>query len=546
MKNELKIFFTFLLVFSLFVHWSTWNEQSRFALTRAIVDEARFEIDSFFNVTGYRLYYKNHYYCDKHPGLSFISTFIYFFWRIGKEIHVNYYLPYKVQVFDKMVTFLYPIYDSETQFFLWLLTIFSSSIFIALTSVIIFKFAKGIGCNEKDSIFIALTMGFATILFHVAIVYWDHAIATFLVFLSFHLLYFRKSSPFIFLSGLLLGFSISSHIYSLVFLLGFPFYMVLKKYRYNLFLSFFLGLSIGLLPILLYNYLLFDNFSIRIPILELVDKQIWELNLKDVWIISTPFIVVVLNEFIIFRTFFVIIKLLFFPERGLFFYSPILFLFFPLIFYSWKKFKAEIKLVLFLFFLFILGLAWKFFWFSGITFGQRDFSTLIPFMFLPFIFSFEKIKRKKVVYFLVGLSVFINFLGLQCLECLSLNSPATDLNPSNFLPNLNKFEDFYSGKNLSYSVLKNPVFEYYFPLFLRNGPRSKVFESIVNSISEKKFSMNVSYNAHLRPIDEVSSKFYKKMIYSNPFPSFISLIFLSLFLIFLWRKEIFNKNSKLN
>lgn len=57
------------------------RELSQLALTRAIVDEGRLEIDSYYNETGDRAYYNGHYYTDKAPGLSFLALPVYATWK---------------------------------------------------------------------------------------------------------------------------------------------------------------------------------------------------------------------------------------------------------------------------------------------------------------------------------------------------------------------------------------------------------------------------------------------------------------------------------
>jgi len=76
-KREIKIFFIFFVIYSFFIHWSGWNETSFFVLTRAIVDEGRLEIDSYYNQTSDRAFYDENYYSIKAPGLSFFASPIY-------------------------------------------------------------------------------------------------------------------------------------------------------------------------------------------------------------------------------------------------------------------------------------------------------------------------------------------------------------------------------------------------------------------------------------------------------------------------------------
>ena len=93
-KKEFKIFLTFFIIYLCFARFEPWNDTSKLDLTRAIVDEHRFEIDSYINDTennivtsdisdtGDRTYYKGHYYSDKPPGASFLTIPVYVFFKL--------------------------------------------------------------------------------------------------------------------------------------------------------------------------------------------------------------------------------------------------------------------------------------------------------------------------------------------------------------------------------------------------------------------------------------------------------------------------------
>lgn len=68
------------------MHWGGWYEASVFGLTKAIVDENRFEIDTIANQTSDRAYYNGHYYSEKSPCTSFMVVPIYAIW---KSIYLN-------------------------------------------------------------------------------------------------------------------------------------------------------------------------------------------------------------------------------------------------------------------------------------------------------------------------------------------------------------------------------------------------------------------------------------------------------------------------
>ncbi|MEM5854007.1 MAG: hypothetical protein QW228_06580, partial [Candidatus Aenigmatarchaeota archaeon] len=86
-RIEFKIFLTFFLLYSFFTQWNDiWDFNSSFSLTRAIVEENKFEIDSYHNTTEVKSYYNEHYYTPISPGISFLTTWIYW---IGKKFNTS-------------------------------------------------------------------------------------------------------------------------------------------------------------------------------------------------------------------------------------------------------------------------------------------------------------------------------------------------------------------------------------------------------------------------------------------------------------------------
>ncbi len=60
--------------FAYFVGAPAWNQNSRFALTRAIVEEGTVAIDSHHQTTGDKSFRDGHFYCDKAPGVSVFAV----------------------------------------------------------------------------------------------------------------------------------------------------------------------------------------------------------------------------------------------------------------------------------------------------------------------------------------------------------------------------------------------------------------------------------------------------------------------------------------
>ncbi|MFB6147414.1 MAG: hypothetical protein ABEJ66_00880, partial [Candidatus Nanohaloarchaea archaeon] len=73
-SREKKILLTVFLLTGLFVQWYGVNANSRFDLTRSIVDHGQLSIDPVYRNTGDRSYYRGRYYSDKEPGMAFLAT----------------------------------------------------------------------------------------------------------------------------------------------------------------------------------------------------------------------------------------------------------------------------------------------------------------------------------------------------------------------------------------------------------------------------------------------------------------------------------------
>lgn len=71
---QLALFGLFLSTYAYFSSAAQWNENSRFDLTRSVVERGRLDIDPYHVNTQDKAYYRGHYYCDKAPGVSFLAV----------------------------------------------------------------------------------------------------------------------------------------------------------------------------------------------------------------------------------------------------------------------------------------------------------------------------------------------------------------------------------------------------------------------------------------------------------------------------------------
>jgi hypothetical protein len=482
-KTEIKIFFTFFLVFSYFIQWTSWNEDSRFALVRAIVDEKRFEIDNWYNQTGDRAYYNEHYYSDKNPGLSFIAAPIYSGWKFVYSLfspnineshpesngYITLYIRGLGGKFNPII--YYPDVGALIYISKILVTVLTSSLISALMVLLIYKLSSYFLRDERKRLLLTFTMGLGTIILPTAVIFWDQAIATFLGFLSFYIL-FRvqnqqiENNKHILLAGLFLGYAITCNF--ILIIIGIYCLLYLFKYRKIKISYFILGIFLGLLPFILYSYSILNNIYIDIgypypPLLSAYsDESIWP---EEVTVSQYAHGVNAL-------------KLLFSPERGLFFYYPVLLLMIPGIILIYKKFRIETLLLIFIIFILLWVVSGEWSGLGGICFGPRHLMPFIPFLVLPLSYAFEKFSLKIIVPLLVW-SIFVNILSFQTYD---LVYQGTDINFSEYF--LNVYQTFfmvYNGElaKLNPSEFRNPLLEYYLPLFIRNGPRSKIFEGVL-------------------------------------------------------------------
>jgi hypothetical protein len=67
----------FVLLFASYAYFyeaGGWNQNSRFALVRAITNEHSVRIDPFQKATGDKAFFEGHYYSDKAPGLALTAV----------------------------------------------------------------------------------------------------------------------------------------------------------------------------------------------------------------------------------------------------------------------------------------------------------------------------------------------------------------------------------------------------------------------------------------------------------------------------------------
>jgi len=248
-KSLFRLFLVFFIIYATFARVDGWVENSRLDLTRAIVDEGRFNIDTYANNTGDRAYYKGHYYSDKFPGASFLAVPPYFVFKhiFGTpSINDNFYETNPDPLYNGMVFFV---------------IIFTSALLSALTVVLVYKTASFFTKKKSHKYIAAVSYGLGTIAFNYATLFYDHAISTFFSFACFYIVYRnlkKEQNKHFFLAGLFGGFAIITTPITFLIVL-FCFMLVLSTKNFKNIIKFFVGSFLIVLFLFFYNKSVFDD-----------------------------------------------------------------------------------------------------------------------------------------------------------------------------------------------------------------------------------------------------------------------------------------------
>ena len=164
-----RVLFVLLLAsYAYFYQAGGWNQNSRFALVRAMTNEHTLNIDPFQHATGDRASFEGHFYSDKAPGLALAAV--------------------------PIVAFVRPIWhafggDPETLGGLALLsyiaTLFTAGLLTAIGGVALYRVSLDLGASEDGAAFATLTFGLATPIWTLATIFIGHAFAAGLLVVAF-------------------------------------------------------------------------------------------------------------------------------------------------------------------------------------------------------------------------------------------------------------------------------------------------------------------------------------------------------------------------
>lgn len=449
-KNQMLIFLTFFLLFSFFAQWNdAWDCEPLLAQTKSIVDREKFNIDPYRNTTPLKIKGEHFYPFSRGMGKPFLGTTSYMLSKPLSELIPAPLLPkseriyYQGQRGDKVSQLFF---DKGPR---WSLTrllsvIFLSALLGALSVLLIYKISGQFLQNERDRLIITLAYGLGTSIFPYATTPYRYVSALFFITLSLYLiLKENKRSIYYFTSGLSSGLALIIHVTSIfpvIFLVLFLF--TNKRSQLKFFIA---GTLIGHLPGFTYGLFGTENlFSASAAESASLTTAWWKKSYSGL-------LLVLPNK---------IIRRLFYPSNGLFFYYPWLIFSLLGLYHLYKENKKYVVLS----FLTMLSVSLPLISYFGASFhfgfGPRRLLIMLPIFLLPILYVFKKI-NKKLLLTLIVISILINLTGLQAWE-----GDSSDIK--------NRPQAFRELR-----PWKNPLKDHYFPLFVKEGPRSILLENLL-------------------------------------------------------------------
>lgn len=228
-----------------------WNTNSRLTLIKSIVEENRFEIDSYHDilVTQDKATLNGHFYSDKAIGSSLIGVVFYFpIYKLSQAL--GYEMP--ARIFVKVMGFL------------------AISLICAFLGPLLYSFVKEISQRAWFALLVSATICLGTPLYKYSTIYYGHALVGLFLFTVFFMWFcMRKEeqiSPIkVLISGYFLGYAIITEypVAVIAFCIGLYILSVLRERKSLRNVGVYVRLAVGaVIPIFLalaYNHLVFGS-----------------------------------------------------------------------------------------------------------------------------------------------------------------------------------------------------------------------------------------------------------------------------------------------
>jgi hypothetical protein len=263
----------------------------------------------------------------------------------------------------------------------------------------------------------------------------------------------KQSNILFLIAGFLFGVAITNEAALAAFFVPFIIYVYfINKRKLPLF---FIAAMIGLVPFMIYNYLIFGNPTT--VTFKYLDVNVWQgSGLTENY------------GFTQWPNLYVFLRLLLYPEVGLFFFFPFLLLILFGFYFMYKQNKAECLLILTMFIFITLFISAYKSWFEYESFGPRRIFGITPFLMIPIFFSVKKINF---------IFIAILFMSSTFLSLSSLGQNVTAVYDPFIIPRSLAINNATIEKVNSFTIVQNALTTHYVPSLISNGPQSSLLES---------------------------------------------------------------------
>ncbi|MFB6146025.1 MAG: hypothetical protein ABEJ99_06015, partial [Candidatus Nanohaloarchaea archaeon] len=397
-SDEIRIFAALFLLFAVFAHWNGAPDNSRYDLTKSMVENHSLSIDPYKNNTYDRSLIDGHSYSDKAPLASIMAIPGYI---IGKSITSG------SNVDDPYLITFKRTYSNRVSFEKYFMTVTVSGFSGALSAVLIYLIFLARGIERNRSMILSLLTGLGTMIFPYSTNMQGTMLGTMFLLLAIFL-WIRKNSRRYHLAifgSLGLGVSTS---YLIAIPAAFIGLMTYKEEIRNLEISEEMvygavGGVLGLLPLLVYNTFIFGH-PFDITMFYNVINPTGLSAAREGLVNPTSFNLS--PAFMLSK----IVRILFYPGYGLLLFSPVLCLAFYGLYKDFKESDELAFITLGSFIVSLLFISTLTAWGDGSYYSARY---LLPTSTLVFLSLPRAMNRRYLFAALSTLSIFLMSLSTQ-------------------------------------------------------------------------------------------------------------------------------------
>ena len=423
-RTEIKLFLLLWLLYALYATPAGGVQPNRYIdLTHSIVNEGRFEIDTYHDNTIDKVYVNGHYYIAALPGPSIWAVPIYVVFKQIYPLMPSSLLAQanSIQSFKQGELRERPFYRQvdQIEFFLsqFALTIFLVGALSAVAGAVFYSFARLLGAAPMVSLLTSIAYAWGTHAFFFSTTFFEQVLTGSLAILVFYFIHFFVASRRTrvrdwFTLGCLAGLLLASEYFGAILIFFFFLYIAFHL-RGSGILFFCVGVVVPVLFFLLYNFIILGN-PFDSPNFHL--GEYFDFEKEGIAGMSYPRLERAIG-------------VLFGNSRGLFIFAPITLLGLAGIWVGLHS-RQQRAIAAFCALVFAAGLIYNaaFCCWDTASFGPKYFVPVLPFLILPLALVDWTTGVKRWLFgATLGVSIFINWLGAQFGFAESVNQHIQEL-----------------------------------------------------------------------------------------------------------------------